>query len=90
MCGFYGEGEYSPVAEQKATFRRCRRNNGDLSQKEKITSLGGGQHRVCLVCGNAAARLPHIFRAEARPHFYLHFGGKYETERYQVQHPYGC
>ena len=35
----------------------------------KITSLGGGQHRVCLVCGNAAARLPHIFRAEARTHF---------------------
>lgn len=31
--------------------------------------LGGGQHRVCLVCGNAAARLPHEFRAEARTHF---------------------
>lgn len=31
--------------------------------------LGGGQHRVCLVCGNAAARLPHEFRAEARAHF---------------------
>ena len=30
--------------------------------------LGGGQHRVCLVCGNAAARLPHEFRAEARAH----------------------
>ena len=31
--------------------------------------LGGGQHRVCLVCGNAAAQLPHEFRAEARAHF---------------------
>ena len=31
--------------------------------------LGGGQHRVCLVCGNAAARLPHEFRAEARTPF---------------------
>ena len=50
-------------------FRQCRRNSGDLPQRGKITSLGGGQHRVCLVCGNAAARLPHIFRAEARTHF---------------------
>ena len=31
--------------------------------------LGGGQHRVCLVTGTAAARLPHDFRAEARTHF---------------------
>ena len=31
--------------------------------------LGGGQHRVCLVTGTAAARLPHEFRAEARAHF---------------------
>ena len=31
--------------------------------------LGGGQHRVCLVTGTAAARLPHNFRAEARTHF---------------------
>ena len=28
-----------------------------------------GQHRVCLVTGTAAARLPHNFRAEARTHF---------------------
>lgn len=31
--------------------------------------LGGGQHRVCLVTGTAAAHLPHDFRAEARTHF---------------------
>ncbi len=31
--------------------------------------LGGGQHRICLVTGTAAARLPHDFRAEARTHF---------------------
>ena len=32
-----------------------------------------GQQRGCLVCGNAAAQLPHDFRAEARTHF--HHGG---------------
>ena len=41
--------------------RRCSARENHL--------LGGGQHRVCLVCGNAAARLPHEFRAEARTHF---------------------
>ena len=38
--------------------------------------LGGGQHRVCLVCGNAAARLPHEFRAEARTHFIYVWGDR--------------
>jgi len=49
-----------------------------------------GQHRVCLVCGNAAARLPHTFRAEARTHFIYILEEKHEKERYQVQHSYGC
>ena len=43
-----------------------------------ITSLGGGQHRICLVCGEAAAlpnalggAWPHTpkLRAEAHTHF---------------------
>lgn len=34
-----------------------------------VVRLDDGQHRVCLVTGKAAARLPHNFRAEARTHF---------------------
>lgn len=46
----------------------CRKEEcGCLAQENHL--LGGGQHRVCLVCGNAAARLLHDFRAEARTHF---------------------
>ena len=48
-----------------------------------------GQHRVCLVCGNAAARLPHTFRAEARTHFIYIWRNNHEKERYQIQHPHG-
>ena len=32
-----------------------------------ITSLGGGQHRICLVCGEAAA-LPNALDGAAAPH----------------------
>ena len=70
MCGFHGKVELPHRRSVREIFAAV----GETAEaycRGKITSLGGGQHRVCLVCGNAAARLPHIFRAEARTHFQL-------------------
>ena len=69
MCGFYGEGEYMPRRGAEGDVSPTSEKQRRSTAEGEITSLGGGQHRVCLVCGNAAARLPHIFRAEARTHF---------------------
>ena len=55
----------------------CGRKRSAGVRCREITSLEVGQHRVCLVCGEAAA-LPNAlggqspapkFRAEARTHF---------------------
>ena len=71
MCGFHGKVESLPHWQSVGRFLPHLEKRWCLPQRGKITSLGGGQHRVCLVCGNAAARLPHTFRAEARTHFQL-------------------
>jgi hypothetical protein len=63
-----------PLQSGRQLFAHSEKTAGAYG-RGKITSLGGGQHRVCLVYGNAAARLPHIFRAEARTHFIYIFGG---------------
>ena len=64
-----------PGETQQSGFAGERRKHG---ARELSTSVGSdrcavasdeGQHRVCLVTGKAAARLPHNFRAEARTHF---------------------
>ena len=64
-----------PGETQQSGFAGERRKHG---ARELSTSVGSdgcavasdeGQHRVCLVTGTAAARLPHNFRAEARTHF---------------------
>ena len=64
-------GVVLPHRQSRGTFSPQLKKWRELTAEGKITSLRGGQHRVCLVCGNAAARLPHIFRAEARTHFQL-------------------
>ena len=65
----------APGETQRSGFAGERRKHG---ARELSTSVGSdgcavasdeGQHRVCLVTGTAAARLPHNFRAEARTHF---------------------
>ena len=65
----------APGETQQSGFAGERRKHG---ARELLTSVGSdgcavasdeGQHRVCLVTGKAAARLPHNFRAEARTHF---------------------
>ncbi len=57
--GFGGKRTSDRVTE----LCRLRRSEGYVVREDD------GQHRVCLVCGNAAAQLPHDFRAEARTHF---------------------
>ena len=57
--GFGGKRTSDRVTE----LCRLRRSEGYVVREDD------GQHRVCLVCGNAPARLPHEFRAEARAHF---------------------
>ena len=61
-----------------------------------ITSVGGGQHRICLVCGEAAAlpnalggawpRTPFSGRS---PHPLLATIGEKHEKRYQIQHAHG-
>ena len=51
------------TSDRESESCRLRRDEGFVVRSDD------GQHRVCLVCGNAAARLPHEFRAEARAHF---------------------
>lgn len=50
------------TSDRESESCRLRRDEGFVVRSDD------GQHRVCLVCGNAAARLPHEFRAEARTH----------------------
>ena len=52
-----------------AAKRGIRRPLGRRQSEGFVVRLDDGQHRVCLVTGTAAARLPHNFRAEARTHF---------------------
>ena len=51
------------TSDRESESCRLRRDEGFVVRSDD------GQHRVCLVCGNAAARLPHEFRADARTHF---------------------
>lgn len=57
--GFGGKRTSDRVTE----LCRLRRSEGYVVREDD------GQHRVCLVIGTAAARLPHNFRAEARTRF---------------------
>ena len=61
-----------------------------------ITSVGGGQHRICLVCGEAAA-LPNALGG-AKPCAQIPGGspdplkatiGEKHEKRYQIQHAHG-
>ena len=71
----FGAGESPQKGPPAKPSAGERRKHG---ARELLTSVGSdgcavasdeGQHRVCLVTGKAAARLPHNFRAEARTHF---------------------
>ena len=75
----FGGGE-SPPNRVPAEAQRQRFGGRRTSDRESelcrwrqsegfVVRLDDGQHRVCLVTGTAAARLPHNFRAEARTHF---------------------
>ena len=70
ICGrFTGAASKLPQDKRNAVLGRLwtKEEYGCLARENHL--LGGGQHRVCLVIGTAAARLPHNFRAEARTHF---------------------
>ena len=71
MCGFHSKVEELPHRRNRRAFSPQLEKRRELTAERKISlpEEGGSQHRVCLVCGNAAARLPHTFRAEARTHF---------------------
>ena len=65
----------APAETQRSGFGGKRTSDRErescrLRRDERfVVRSDDSQHRVCLVCGNAAAQLPHDFRAEARTHF---------------------
>ena len=70
ICGrFPGAASKLPQGKRNAVLGRLWPKVERGSPVRENHLLGGGQHRVCLVAGKAAARLPHNFRAEARTHF---------------------
>ena len=70
ICGrFPSVASKPPQSKKNAVLGRLwpKKERGCSARENHL--LGGGQHRVCLVVGTAAAHLPHYFRAEARAHF---------------------
>ena len=61
------------TSDRESELCRWRQSEGFVVRLDDgegfVVRLDDGQHRVCLVTGKAAARLPHNFRAEARTHF---------------------
>ena len=69
ICGrFPGAASKLPQDKRNAVLGRLWPTEEECGCSARENHLlGGGQHRVCLVIGTAAARLPHNFRAAA-PH----------------------
>ena len=68
-----------------------------LGRRRRRATAGDGQHRICLVCGEAAAlpnalgggMAPHPQAAGRSPHPLLATIGEKHEKRYQIQHAHG-
>ena len=90
ICGqFPGAASKLPQGKRNAVLGRLwpKEECGCSARENHL--LGGGQHRVCLVNGTAAARLPLVCGGAAPHPIFTKGWRKRHEKRYQVQYPDG-